>query len=128
MTDKAGNYENVQINMQNMDNDAALQIKGDPYNKLEIETENFFPITVNQIDKIFESYMKGNRETEIQEITSHGGLEGLLQKVKTEKETGLQGNEEPNEYIRPQDELERIKQFLDNVKIEAPLQVRLYFY
>jgi len=118
--------ENLELKVQNIGSDIPLPLSSDPNNKLEMETESFFPISVNQIDKIFESYMKGYKEEEIEELKAVGGPQGLIEKLKTDKVKGLQGNEEPDKYIRPYDEFHRIKQFLDNVKIEIPLQVSLF--
>ena len=83
--------------------------------------ENHFKINITQIDILFESYMKGNREQEINEIKTHGGSEGIIDKLNSNPDTGLTGDL-IDKHIRPKDELIRIKEFCDNVKLEAPLK------
>jgi len=84
------------------------------------ETKDF-KITFMQIDKIFESYMKGKRDMEVEEIKVHGGPEGLVEILKTDGKKGLSGPLREGKII-PTDEVSRIKEFSDNLKIEAPLK------
>jgi Ca2+ transporting ATPase len=81
----------------------------------------YFKINTIQIDQIFECYMKGKRELEIQQIKALGGKSGLLEKLKSNPEKGLIGDDFQG-LVKPKDELERIQDFSDNVKIEAPLK------
>lgn len=92
-----------------------------PKSEANTFTDGVFKINTTQIDKIFECYMKGKRELEIVEIKALGGAEGLLEKVKSDTERGLTGDD-INGIIKPTDELDRVKEFSDNVKIEAPLK------
>ena len=141
----AKNEENIQINMQNLNYNPIKLNQNLPNNQIQIlEIKNaqnqnnknnknilgqignggeaYFPITINQIDKVFENYMKGNRELEVEELQSLGRVEGILKRLKTNPITGLTGQEQENKYIKPSDEFHRINEFLDNVKIETPLQ------
>ena len=87
----------------------------------QLSSDEYFKISVTQIDRIFESYMKGHREIEMEELKTHGGSEGLLQKVKSNSDTGLTGKDE-KKFIKPHDDLQRMTEFSDNIKIEAPLK------
>lgn len=107
-----------QTNIEGTSN--RLSIKGSSDENLVV-SNNFFSISITQIDKIFESYMKGKRESEVELIKSYGGPEGLIDKLKSNADTGLIGQEK-DKIIKPHDEVERIKIFSDNIKIEAPLK------
>jgi len=121
------NNENDQANLIEMKQN-NLEINRLELNGKELSTpnehhpmiENFFKITFQQIDKFFESYMKGKRDLEVEEIKQHGSTEGLLEKLKSNPSAGLSGTIKMNKII-PDDEIQRINEFSDNLKIEAPL-------
>jgi len=120
------NNENDQVDLIEMKGSISEKKEEKKINKLLLSEgentseDNFFKITFQQIDKMFAYYMQGKREAEVEEIMNNGGPEGLLEKVKCNLSTGLTGTLRENKII-PTDEVQRIKEFSDNVKIEAPL-------